>query len=68
MNQVMKLIHVRLFVSGRTIEEVENNAKEILNHLESNGYKSAVFLTETQHEELSVFYTRGVANAEAAKL
>lgn len=32
MNQVMKLIHVRLFVSGRTIAEVENNAKEIMNH------------------------------------
>ena len=30
MNQVMKLIHVRLFVSGRTIAEVENNAKEIM--------------------------------------
>lgn len=29
MNQVMKLIHVRLFVSGRTIAEVENNTKEI---------------------------------------
>ena len=68
MNQVMKLIHVRLFVSGRTIEEVENNAKEIMNHLESNGYKSAVFLNETQHEWQSMFYPIGISNAEAAKL
>ena len=68
MNQVMKLIHVRLFVSGRTIAEVENNAKEIMSHLESNGYKSAVFLNETQHEWQSMFYPIGISNAEAAKL
>lgn len=68
MNQVMKLIHVRLFVSGRTIAEVENNAKEIMNHLESNGYKSAVFLNECQHEWQSMFYPIGVSNAEAAKI
>ena len=68
MNQVMKLIHVRLFVSGRTIAEVENNAKEIMNHLESNGYKSAVFLNECQHEWQSMFYPVGVSNAEAAKI
>ena len=68
MNQVMKLIHVRLFVSGRTISEVENNAKEIMNHLESNGYKSAVFLNECQHEWQSMFYPVGVSNAEAAKI
>ena len=68
MNQVMKLIHVRLFVSGRTIAELENNAKEIMNHLESNGYKSAVFLNECQHEWQSMFYPIGVSNAEAAKI
>ena len=68
MNQVMKLIHVRLYVSGRTVEEVENNAKEIMNHLESNGYKSAVFLNETQHEWQSMFYPVSVSNAEAAKM
>lgn len=68
MNQVMKLIHVWLFVSGRTIAEVENNSKEIMNHLESNGYKSAVFLNECQHEWQSMFYPIGVSNAEAAKI
>ncbi len=68
MNQVMKLIHVRLYVSGRTVAEVENNAKEIMNHLESNGYKSAVFLNETQHEWQSMFYPVSISNAEAAKL
>ena len=68
MNQVMKLIHVRLFVSGRTVAEVENNAKEIMNHLESNGYKSAVFLNECQHEWQSMFYPIGISNAEAAKI
>ena len=68
MNQIMKLIHIRLFVSGRTIAEVENNAKEIMNYLESNGYKSAVFLNECQHEWQSMFYPISVSNAEAAKL
>ena len=68
MNQVMKLIHVRLFVSGRTVAEVENNAKEIMNHLESNGYKSVVFLNECQHEWQSMFYPIGISNAEAAKI
>ena len=68
MNQIMKLIHIRLFVSGRTVAEVENNAKEIMNYLESNGYKSAVFLNECQHEWQSMFYPISVSNAEAAKL
>ena len=68
MNQIMKLIHIRLFVSGRTVAEVENNSKEIMNYLESNGYKSAVFLNECQHEWQSMFYPISVSNAEAAKL
>lgn len=68
MNQIMKLIHVRLYVAGRTIEEVENNAKEIMKYLESNGYKSAVFLNETQHEWQSMFYPVGISNSEAARL
>lgn len=68
MNQVMKLIHVRLFVSGRTIEETENNAKEIMNHIESNGYKSAVFLNECQHEWMSMFKPINESNAESSKL
>lgn len=68
MNQIMKLIHIRLYVSGRTIEEVENNAKEIMNYLESNGYKSAIFLNEAQHEWQSMFFPIGQSNLEAAKL
>lgn len=68
MNQIMKLIHVRLYVSGRTIEEVEKNAEEIMNHLESNGYKSAVFLNESQHEWQSMFRPIGSSNNEAALL
>jgi len=68
MNQIMKLIHIRLFVSGRIVAEVENNSKEIMNYLESNGYKSAVFLNECQHEWQSMFYPISISNTEAAKL
>lgn len=68
LNQVMKLIRVRLYVSGRTIEEVENNAKEIMNHIESNSYKSAVFLNENEHEWKSMFLPISKSNEEAGKI
>ena len=68
MNQVMKLIRVRLYVSGRTIEEVENNAKEIMNHIESNSYKSAVFLNENEHEWKSMFLPISKSNEEAGRI
>ena len=68
MSQVIKVVHIRLFISGRTEEEVQSNLGEIIEHIESNGYRSAVFLNESEHEWSSMYIPVSVSNAEAAKL
>ena len=53
--EIVKLVHIRLFVSGRTKEDTENKIAEILVSLNGNGYKGAVFLGEVESEWMSMF-------------
>ncbi len=50
LGEIVKLIHIRLFLSARTIENLDKEVQKIQNYLESNGYKSTVFLNETKSE------------------
>ena len=53
--EVVKLLLVRLFVFGRTLQEVDDSCKKIMDELESNGYKAAVMLNETKNDWSSMF-------------
>lgn len=53
--EIVKLVHIRLFVAENTKEELENKIAEVLNDLTSNGYKGAVFLGEIKAEWYSMF-------------
>ncbi|HDW3056838.1 TPA: type IV secretion system protein VirB4 [Bacillus cereus] len=48
--EVMKRIHIRIYVSARTIDELEKQVKEILEILESYNFRGAVFLNEQEYE------------------
>ncbi|MBX0352912.1 VirB4 family type IV secretion system protein [Bacillus toyonensis] len=48
--EVMKRIHIRIYVSTRTIDELEKQVKEILETLESYNFRGAVFLNEQEYE------------------
>ncbi|CAB1247502.1 Type IV secretion system protein VirB4 [Ruminococcaceae bacterium BL-6] len=46
--EVIKLIQCRLYVSGRTKAEVDERVAAVIKDLESDDYRAAVFLSETE--------------------
>lgn len=54
-NEVVKLINVRYFVSGTTVEQVEEKVKDVISELSSIGYKSSVYVNEQEYEWCSLF-------------
>ncbi|MED1269546.1 type IV secretion system protein VirB4 [Bacillus mycoides] len=48
--EVMKRIHIRIYVSARTLDELEKQVKEIMETLESYNFRGAVFLNEQEYE------------------
>lgn len=55
MGEVIKLLHVRIFVADPSWNQLEDKVKNIMAKLESGGYKTAIFLNETETEWMSVF-------------
>lgn len=55
LGEVIKLIHTRIFATGKTINEVEIAAKKIMDNLEASNYDAAVFLNESRHEWETMF-------------
>lgn len=55
MGEVVKLIHLRLFVHAKTIYELEQKIETIITDLSSNGFKGSIFLNETSWEWQSLF-------------
>ena len=59
MGEVVKIVHAKIFLSAQTLEELDKNIGGTLNHLESHGYKAAVFLNEGKEEWLSQYRSAG---------
>lgn len=53
--EMMKLIHLRLYVKGKTLEELEINVRTVMEELESMNFRSAVLLNEQEWEWESLF-------------
>lgn len=53
--EVIKLIQCRLYVAGSTTQEVDARVGEIIKNLESEEYRAAVFLNETQYMYKALF-------------
>lgn len=55
MEEIIKLIHIRLFVSASTKDELEKKIDGIIGKLNGKGFKGAVFLGESDNEWKSMF-------------
>lgn len=55
MGEVIKLVHIRIFVSARTLADLEEQVKNIMAKLESNSYQPTIFLNETKTEWKSMY-------------
>lgn len=54
LGEVVKLLHIRIFISDPTWETLEDKIKTIKAQLESNGYGATVFMNETKTEWTSM--------------
>ena len=59
MGEMVKLIHVRLYISGNTREEIDNQIKNLQTYLEASDYRASVFLNETESEYAALYRTYG---------
>ena len=55
MGEVIKLLHVRIFVADRSFVKLEEKVKNIMARLESNGFRPTIFLNEMKTEWISMF-------------
>lgn len=56
MGEIIKNIRIRLFVSATTYVQLEERVSEIVNDLDTSGYKCAVNLNEGEYEWRSIWY------------
>ncbi|EOP32847.1 type IV secretion system protein VirB4 [Bacillus wiedmannii] len=52
--EVLKRVHLRIYISARTMAELEKQAKEVMETLESYNFRGAIFLNEQEHEWASL--------------
>src|SRR5699024_542577 len=55
MGEVIKLLHIRLFVASTTIWKLERKVEQTISKLNSIGFKGQIFLNETYYEWQSLF-------------
>lgn len=53
--EIVKRVHVRLFVKGKTLEELEINTHKTMEELESRNFRCTVYLNEQEWEWESMF-------------
>lgn len=55
MGEVVKKLSIRIYISADTIEEIEKRKTEVIKYLESESFKSTIYLNENKYEWLSIF-------------
>ncbi|WP_336747696.1 type IV secretion system protein VirB4 [Bacillus cereus] len=55
LGEVIKLVHVRLYVHGKTTLELEKSVGDVLTELEAQSFKGTVLLNEQEHEWKALF-------------
>ncbi len=55
MGEIVKLLHIRIFVADRSWVALENKVKNLMTKLESNGYRTTIYLNEGKREWTSMF-------------
>lgn len=57
--EIIKLIHIRLYVSGQSKAELDKNVSDVITVLRNKGYRGAIFLGENEAEWRSMFQSYG---------
>lgn len=52
--EVLKRVHLRIYISARTMTDLEKQAKEVMETLESYNFRGAIFLNEQEYEWASI--------------
>lgn len=55
MGEVVKMVHIRLYVSGRSLVMLEEKVGQIMKFLEGNEFKPAVLINECEREWKALF-------------
>lgn len=55
MGEVIKLLHIRIFVADRSWVNLENKVKNLMTKLESSGYRTTIYLNEGKREWTSMY-------------
>jgi hypothetical protein len=53
--EVLKYVHLRLYVKGKTLAELEVNTRKVMDELEGMNFRAAVFLNEQEWEWEGIF-------------
>lgn len=53
--EILKTVHLRLFVKATTLDELEIETRKVMDELESMNFRSAIFLNEQEWEWQSLF-------------
>lgn len=53
--EIMKQVHIRIYVARRKLETLEKDVKSLLAYLEGHKYKGAIFLNELEDDYKSLF-------------
>ncbi|WP_245629887.1 VirB4 family type IV secretion system protein [Domibacillus robiginosus] len=48
--EILKYVHLRLYVKGKTLEELEVNTKKVIEEMEAMNFRAAVLLNEQEWE------------------
>jgi len=55
LGEITKKVHIRIFVSAGTYEDIEKESNIILKTLESNGFRGTIYLNENKEQYKSLF-------------
>lgn len=68
MKEIIKIVDIRIFLSDRQLDKLEEKLAKLMKILEANGYRSTIFLNETRNEWVSMYqnYTTQQENNQYA--
>lgn len=53
--ETLKFLIVRIYISARTLKEIEDKTQAVITNIESDDYRAAVFLNETEYQYRAMF-------------
>lgn len=57
MKEVVKIVDIRIYLSDRKQEKLEEKIASLIKILEANGYRATIFLNETLNEWVAMYQT-----------